>query len=253
METSPPKYLHIKNGLQCLLDNGRTGDRVPSENELARQYGVSRMTARRALNELLRDGRVKRVAGKGTFIAGRQVVHAFFHVHAFAENARHAGAEARSQVITAAVERLPVHLRGILPGKTAVCLHRVHSLDGHPVCCEIRYLRQDRCETILKEDLAAGSVHQLITETLGLPITKVWQRLEAVSLTASIARRLETPAGTPAFCMKQLIYSAEDPVTYVDYYLRSDCYAFEDIFVPGGAPAAEGWSGSGRFAPKPQS
>jgi hypothetical protein len=49
--------------------------------------------------------------------------------------------------------------------------------------------------------------------------------------------------------MQQLIYSAEEPVSYVDYFLRSDVYAFEDSFEPGRIPSL-GWSGNGRFAIK---
>ena len=230
--TSAPKYRQIKNRLRSLITDGTIAYRVPSENELARQCHVSRMTARRALNELLREGVVKRIAGRGTFVKKQAVTHAFFHMHAFSENAKRSGLTARSRVIQSGIMDLPDTLIGRLPGKTAICVRRVHLLDSRPVCCETRYLRTDWCKPLLQEDLAKRSVHALIAGKLALPITRVWQRLEAVRLEADTAEQLNAPAGDAAFCMQQLIYSGDAPVSFVSYYLRSDVYAFEDTFDP---------------------
>jgi GntR family transcriptional regulator len=247
MQSNNPKYRQIKERLRRLIADGRIDHRVPSENELARQYLVSRMTARKALNELLREGLVERIAGKGTFVRQPQITQTYFHFHAFSENARQLGVQAGSRILQSAIGTLPDRLAGKIPGKRAVCIRRVHLLDDRPVCYELRYLRKDWCRPILDEDLTDRSVHALIVDKLGLPITRVWQRLEAVSLRQRIADALEVAAGAPALCMQQLLYSAEAPLSCVDYYLRSDVYAFEDSFEPGRIPAA-GWIGNGAVA-----
>lgn len=247
MQSHRPKYQQIKERLQRLIADGGIDHRVPSENELARQYRVSRMTARKALNELLRDGLVERIPGKGTFVKQPQITQAYFHIHAFSENARRLGVQAGSQVLQSTIGTLPVRFTGKIPGKRAVCIRRVHLLDDRPVCYELRYLRKDWCRPILNEDLSDSSVHALIVDKLGLPITRVWQRLEALSLKPAIADALEVEAGAPALCMQQVLYSAEAPLSCVDYYLRSDVYAFEDSFEPGRLPAA-GWSVNGSLA-----
>ena len=247
MKAQPPKYRQIKKRLQRLIADGSLDHRVPSENELARQYRVSRMTARKALNELLRDGLVERIPGKGTFVKHRQITQAYFHIHAFSENAGRLGVPAGSQVLHSAMGTLPERLSGKIPGKQAVCIRRVLLLDERPVCYERRYLREDWCRPILDEDLSDNSVHALIVDKLGLPITRVWQRLEAVSLKPAIAEALEADAGAPALCMQQMLYSKDAPLSWVDYYLRSDVYAFEDSFEPGPSPAA-GWTGNGSVA-----
>ncbi len=247
MQSHHPKYQQIKERLQRLIADGGIDHRVPSENELARQYRVSRMTARKALNELLRDGLVERIPGKGTFVKNRHITQGYFHIHAFSDNAKRYGVRARSQVVLAEIGKLPGPLIGKIPGRVAVCIRRVHFLDEQPVCYEIRYLRKDWCSALLDEDLESNSVHALIVDKLGLPITRVWQRLEAVSLNNTIAGTLGTSADAPAFCMKQLIYSTGGPVSYVDYFLRSDVYAFEDSFESGKSFSG-GWAGNGRFA-----
>ena len=95
MQSHRPKYQQIKERLQRLIADGGIDHRVPSENELARQYCVSRMTARKALNELLRDGLVERIPGKGTFVKQPHITQAYFHIHAFSENASRLGIHMR--------------------------------------------------------------------------------------------------------------------------------------------------------------
>ena len=245
MNPTLPKYLRIKEDLRRLMAEGDVTHRVPSENELARRFRVSRMTARKALNELFREGMVERIPGKGTFVR-KQITQAYFHIHAFSENARRFGVQARSRVIDSQIDDLPATLTGKLPGRRAVCLRRIHFLDDQPVCYEVRFLRKDWCASILQEDLESASIHALIAYKLALPITRVWQRLEAVNLSKTVAEGLHTTTEVPAFCMRQLIYSRAEPVSYVDYFLRSDVYAFEDSFEPG-KPFSGAWTDNGRF------
>jgi len=236
--------MRIKKRLAHLIAAGAVDHRVPSENQLAQQYRVSRMTARKALEELLHEGLVERIPGKGTFVKKLQINPTYFYVHAFSEHARQLGVSTQTRVLRSGIEAMPEALAGKIPGRRAVGLERVHWLDNQPVCCEIRYLRADWCAPLLDEDLEKGSVHHLIAEKLNLPITRVWQRLEAVGLPAPNAVHLKIEAGTPAFCMKQLLYSGDAPVSYVDYFLRSDIYAFEDRFETGKL-SGTGWGGNG--------
>ena len=249
MDSATPKYLKIKADLRRQMVDGRIDHRVPSENELARRFRVSRMTARKALNELLRDGLVERIPGKGTFVRQQRITQTYFHIHAFSENAQRLGVRSRSKVIRSQIDDLPLSLMGKIPGRRAVCIRRIHFLDDQPVCYEIRYLRKDWCAALLDENLETDSVHELITDTLALPITRVWQRLESVNMPEVVATALHTTTDAPAFCMRQLIYSNEEAVSYVDYFLRSDVYAFEDSFEPD-RMASRGWAGNGRLALK---
>src|SRR5438128_2163777 len=65
-----PKYYVIVNILREIFAKYSRGDRVPSESELSKQFGVSRVTLQRALSQLVDDGLIVRVQGKGTFYAG---------------------------------------------------------------------------------------------------------------------------------------------------------------------------------------
>lgn len=232
MKTSAPKYARIKDHLIQGVASCRFHDRLPSENELARFHKVSRMTARKALDELVRDGVARRVPGKGTFLKKQGFTQAYFHIHPFSENARIFHVGTRSRLIRSGMVTLPQELDTRLPGKKAVGIQRVHYLDEQPACYEMRYLRADCCGAILSEDLEVESVHDLLTRRFGLVITMVWQRLEAVSLNTAVAVELGIPPGVPAFCMHQLLIADDRPISYVVYHMRSDLYAFEDTFSP---------------------
>jgi len=234
MKTSAPKYARIKDHLIQSVASCRFQDRLPSENELARLHKVSRMTARKALDELVRDGIARRVPGKGTFLKNRDFTQAYFHIHPFSENARIFHVATRSRLIRSGIVNLPQELDTRLPGKKAVGIVRVHYFDEQPACHEVRYLRADCCSAILNEDLAVESVHELLVRRFGFVITRVWQRLEAISLNTAIAIELGVPPGVPAFCMHQLLNAGDRPVSYVIYHMRSDLYAFEDTFSPQG-------------------
>ncbi len=234
MKTSAPKYALIKDALIQGVAACRFQDRLPSENELARVHKVSRMTARKALDELVRDGIARRVPGKGTFLKKRDFTQAYFHIHPFSENARIFHVGTRSRLIRSGMVALPQGLATRLPGKKAVGIVRVHDFDEQPACHEMRYLRADCCAAILDEDLAVQSVHDLLARRFGLVITRVWQRLEAVSLSPAIASELGVPSGVPALCMHQLLIADDRPISYVIYHMRSDLYAFEDTFSPQG-------------------
>ena len=234
MKTSAPKYALIRDHLIQGVAACRFHDRLPSENELARYHKVSRMTARKALDELVRDGIARRVPGKGTFLKKRDFTRAYFHIHPFSENARIFHVGTRSRLVRSGMVTLPQELDTQLPGKKAVGIVRVHHFDERAACHEVRYLRADCCAAILEEDLAVESVHDLLARRFGLVITRVWQRLEAVSLNTAIAVELGVPPGVPAFCMHQLLFAGNRPVSFVVYHMRSDLYAFEDTFSPQG-------------------
>src|SRR4051794_41971843 len=72
-ESTAPRYQQIADHLRALVDNGRPGDRLPSDAELCATFGVSRMTARQAVDQLLAEHLVVRHRGQGTFVAERPV------------------------------------------------------------------------------------------------------------------------------------------------------------------------------------
>jgi GntR family histidine utilization transcriptional repressor len=101
-----PLYLQVKNHILTNIDSGKwtPSARVPSENEIVREFGVSRMTANRALRELQDEGVLVRIAGVGSFVANRQAHTHPLEIHNIADEIRARGHVHRAELI--ALERV---------------------------------------------------------------------------------------------------------------------------------------------------
>ncbi len=212
----------------------RFTDMLPSENQLAATFGVSRMTARKALVELETEGLARRIRGKGTFVKKPDPAMGFFIVQPSRRHAETLGVTYTTQVLELrSLEKPPpmVAKQMAYSGMT-ILARRLHCFDGKPVRYEIRHLRGDLCGSILFEDLETVSIHELLVDRFDLPLTRVWQRITAETLDAETAAVFEEPAGHPAFHILRTTYTHETAVTCVEYFIRGEL-AFEDTFAPG--------------------
>ena len=212
----------------------RFTDTLPSENQLAVMFGVSRMTARRALVELAAEGLVERIRGKGTYVKKPDPAMGYFIVQPSRRHAERLNVAYTSRVLEfrSLKNPPPMVAQRMAYSGTTILARRLHCFDGKPVRYEIRHLRGDLCGSILFEDLEKVSIHELLVNRLDLPLTRVWQRITAKTLDGETAAALEAPVGHPAFHIQRTTYTHDTPVTCVEYYIRGEL-PFEDTFTPG--------------------
>jgi GntR family transcriptional regulator len=231
---STSKSLFIKQQLIQGMRAKRFTHTLPSENQLAAAFGVSRMTARKALVELETEGLVERIRGKGTYVKKPDPAMGYFIVQPSRHHAETLGVAYTARVLELrSLEKPPpIIARRMAYGGMTILARRLHCFDGTPVRYEIRHLRGDLCGSILFEDLETVSIHQLLVDRLDLPLTRVWQRITAETLDADTAAVLEAPVGHPVFHILRTTYTHDTPVTCVESYIRGEL-AFEDTFTPG--------------------
>ena len=230
----PTKSTYIRQQLIRGMRAGRFTHRLPSENNLAATFGVSRMTARKALADLEAEGMVERIQGKGTFVKKLDPAMGYFTVQPSWRHAEDLKVDYTVRVLEMrSLEKppSPIARRLSYDGMT-VLARRLHCFDGQPVRYEIRYLRGDLCGSILFEDLETMSIHEILVNRLDLPLTRIWQRITAETLAPETAVILEEQAGHPAFHILRTTYTHDMPVTCVEYFIRGEL-AFEDSFTPG--------------------
>jgi GntR family transcriptional regulator len=231
-EKKSPKYKHIKKHLLQGITVHRFTEMLPSENQLARKFGVSRMTARKALDEVEKEGFAIRVPGKGTFVKKRLFSQGYFRIRPSHEHARELNARHRIRILELKAVSPPMKVADKLGHPDQVILaRRLHYFDDSPVRYEVRYLRSDLCGGILWENLEVDSIHEILVHKYDLPLTKVWQRMQAVSLSEEVAFLFDVNPGYPAFHIQRLTYTFDETVTWVEYHIRGDL-AFEDSFYP---------------------
>ncbi|GAA5512739.1 HTH-type transcriptional repressor NagR [Deinococcus carri] len=228
------KYPLIKTTLKDRLLGGHypEGLPLPSEPQLAREFEVSRMTARRAIDELEREGYVYRVQGAGTFPTGKRFRQGTFRVRPFKEWARHP--DHRTTVLRAMqIEATPeiAHVLQLQPGDPVTFIHRLRMAGEEALVIEKRYVSTAIAPALLDHNLSLESIHEVMV-SLGVPLTRVEQNLEAVNLRQEEADLLRVPLGTASFLLRRTTYSGARRVAYANYWVRGDRYAFQDSFEP---------------------
>jgi DNA-binding GntR family transcriptional regulator len=230
------KYPVIKAELKSMLLTGqlREGEAIPSESALAKQYGVSRMTARRAVDELEREGYIFRIQGAGSFPTGKRFRQGVFRVRSLEEIALKSSSVPFTRVLKSgiAVPSADVTVAlGLAPGTAVLELHRLRSVGDAPVLLEERYFQLAPTERLLHLPLHQESIHALLVG-LGIHISRVEQTLEAVNLDAARARLLELPANAACFLMARVSYADDTVLGYSRYWVRGDRGAFVSAFEP---------------------
>lgn len=212
---------------------------IPSENQLAGMFGVSRMTARKAITGMQHEGYVFRVPGKGTFVRKREhYTEGFFRVRPFRRWAEDLNLNLTSKVLNLTIMELadgPIAEMLQYRGQV-IHLNRMNYFDEKPVRHDVMYLRGDLCAGILTEDFEKVSVQEILMTKFGLAITKIEQNMVAVGLPAELSELFHEPAGYPVFHFKRTTFTHDTALSYIEYTMRGDM-AFKDTFSPQVDPA----------------
>ena len=134
-----PRYYEIEQALRARVAKLAPGDPLPSDAELCEEFGVSRMTARNAMAQLVQAGIVRRIPGRGTFVAQQPVHRQAGSLISFSDEMRRRGRRPSSRVLDArtragtGVETVSLGLRS---GSTVVELVRLRLADEEPIAIE---------------------------------------------------------------------------------------------------------------------
>ena len=200
---SAPQYARIKEALRSEIAQGTLvpGDRVPSENQLAAQYSVSRMTARRALLELADNGVLLRTQGLGSFVADSRPMSSINQVRNIAEDIALRGHEHSCTVLL--LDDIPAdnHCAVQLerdPGDRIFHSVIVHMEDDVPIQHESRYVNPHMAADYLSQDFTFNTPSAYLSAVA--PLTEAEQSVEAVVAGPDIAGQLLIKKNAP--CLK---------------------------------------------------
>ncbi|GBD16970.1 HTH-type transcriptional repressor DasR [bacterium HR26] len=222
-----PKYRQLQQVLEELIDRLQPGDPLPPERQLELEYGVSRVTVRQALQQLVLAGRLERIQGRGTFVA-RPKLEQVLALTSFTEDMIQRGLRPGSRTLgveqLAASPSVAQHLR--LPeGSPVLMLRRLRLADDEPMALETVYLPASRFPDLTQTDLTNRSLYAWLAERHGVELTHATQTIEATVLGAEEARLLEVAPGIPAFRLERVSYDQFGrPVELVRSLYRGDRY-----------------------------
>jgi GntR family transcriptional regulator len=202
------KYLRIHEDLRARINNGQwpPGSPLPSQHELAAQFGVSIMTLRQALQLLADDGLVETRQGSGTYVAARYA-YDLGHVRSFASDLTAQGAEVSTEVLAAEVVTAPADVGARLgAGSQLLRLRRLRLSDGWPLIVQTSYLPAALADMVGREDLSHRGLYTILAEQ-GLTITRAHETITATTLGHLDARDLGRPESCPALLSHRISFT----------------------------------------------
>jgi GntR family transcriptional regulator len=212
----------------------RVGSRLPSEADLEREYGVSRTTARRALDELRRQGFVRREPGRGTFLTSPRLRSDLSYLYGFSEEIERLGSRPGARLIeqeeTTADEETATRLQ-LPPGEKVLYVRRLRLADEKPIFMCDSYLPITRFPVLREADYSAVSLSRLFRETVGRGVERAQQWIQATIPAPDVAALLDVPAGTPVLLVKRVSFVTDNkPIEFVEAFFHPDRYRYYNEF-----------------------
>ncbi len=232
---SVPLYKQLKNEIMQQIRSGalELDSRVPSERELSEHHGISRMTARKAIEELARERYLVRIIGKGTYVTNAQRTSEFMQIVSFTEDMKRQGHSVASKVLKFEVQEPSKEIRKRLRLRSndkVVCLERLRYANGVPTAIQVSYLSLALCPGLMEHDFSRDSLYRVLSEDLGLRLSYSSNILESRISSREEMRKLKLTRPIGVFVLDQTTFLDQgDPVEAVVSIFRGDKYRFHNV------------------------
>ncbi len=235
MNTLLPVYYQIKQILKNSIINGeyQPGGKIPSENELAEQFRVSRLTARQAILQLVQEGFLVTKRGTGTFVTEDQALISSFNLEfsGFMDELFSQVVQSRTKSVEMARITAPASIKAKLElagdNPEVIQLKRVRFRKGRSFAYTVNYLPLELGLKISKDELLNKSLMQMMEQDFGIKFTEAFQTIEASFADQEVAEKLEVASGSPILYVERIMYEQKrKPVEVVQSSYRGDLYKY---------------------------
>ncbi len=221
-----PKHEQLRQILvRVITEELGPGDMLPGERQLCADHGVSRITVRAAIGQLVNEGLLVRIHGKGTFVAAR-TARSRLHLASFNEDMRRLGLTPSTVVLD--VQRgvppaATVDALALRPGEEAVRVRRLRLADGRPMSVDDAWY-----SAALAPDLdtcpLTGSIYELLRERYGVTIDRAEQTVAATEAGEEYAALLGTSPAKPVLVFDRVSFAGDRRVEHCCSRYRGDRY-----------------------------
>jgi GntR family transcriptional regulator len=247
-------YTRVEETIAAEIAQGeyRPGDQLPTEDALLERFQVSRITVRRAIQNLVRRDLLEIRRGLGTFVLSPRIEAELTKLTGFVEDMHAVGRKATARVVgqdvVTASARVAERL-GLTKGTKVMQIRRVRLADATPISYDETWLPLALGKQIVRNDLRRRPIFNLLEEEYGVPLVEADYELEAVIASKAVAHALQIRAGSPIFQIERTSMTAGNkPVDYEVLSYRGDLVRFVTKLRrhPGNAAGTEALRPRGR-------
>ena len=221
------KQSEARSRVLDLIERLSVGDAIPSERQLTQELGVSRLTVRAALDDLVREGLLVRRHGSGTFVSQPKIAQELT-MTSFTEDMRRRGMVPASRTLGMRVTPAGAHLGRLLhvsPSEPVLIVSRLRLADRETMAIETLHVREALVPDLTPRELEQRSFYEILEERFGIVIVGGHQTIEPTVTNEEESAALGVPLHSPAFLFERTTQSASgEIVEYVRSIYRGDRY-----------------------------
>jgi GntR family transcriptional regulator len=231
-DSLPLLYARVETVLAGEITDGdlKVGDQLPTEDSLIARFGVSRITVRRAIQNLVSRGLVEIRRGKGTFVAEPKITQELKELSGFVEDMHALGHKPTARVIGKEIVTANATVArqlGLTRGERVVRIRRVRLADGVPLSFDETYLPLGIGKKVITNNLKVEPIFSLLERKYNVPLIEAEYKLDAVAAENEVAKALKVKPRSPIFRIERTSYSTDSrPVDYETLYYRGDLVRF---------------------------
>lgn len=225
-----PLYIQLKERLKEYIEETlNPGDMIPTEPEIEKMYQVSRVTVRKAIDELVAVGLVKKQQGRGTFVQ-EKIIQEMGSITSWTEEMKQRGHKTETKGLEIA-EIVPskkmIARLGLDKDENLICIKRIRCTDGEPIALMINYLRAKFVPGFLERGLQSESLYAELENTYGIMLERANELIGAREASELEALTLNIPPYSPVLHIARNSYLADGtPLEIVEMVARADRYQY---------------------------
>lgn len=227
-------YARLRDSLRADILDGllKPLDKLPSESQLTKIHGVSRITVRQALSDLQKDGLIIRQQGKGAFVAPpMRASQNLDRLQGLGEALSAQGHSVHGKRLKMQRVKAPPDAReilGLAKGEEAWHMISLRYMDREPISVNSSYFPVSLGDRVARVDLSGRDVINVIENDLGTVIAQAKLEISATAMPAREARWLKVNAGSPALCVKRVLWDPDDkPLQAETVTYRADAFSYK--------------------------
>jgi GntR family transcriptional regulator len=227
-----PLYMQVKEDILSKIESGlwRENTKTPTESQLCSEYRVSTVTMREALKLLVNEGKLVRIAGKGTFVTKPKLVARLNSLFSISRWVQQEGITVATRIIKVEVQKCNTYVSHHLSAKDGEDVTKVERLrigNMEPLMFEVLWIPTRVCPDLHLRDMTSTPLHDILRDVYHVPLTKAVESLEPVIPDEYIKRLMGLDGKTLLLKVEHSTFTRDDQVIlFANSYYRGDRYKF---------------------------